>query len=48
MFIKPYFRSETINDNELNKLKAPLSTLKLILEFIKPIKPLIPPIIKCN
>jgi hypothetical protein len=46
MFIKPYFQSETINNNELNELKAPLSTLELILKHIKSIEPIIPPIIK--
>jgi hypothetical protein len=41
MSIKPYFKFENINNNELNELKAPLPILKLILELIKPIKPII-------
>jgi len=48
MFIKPYFRFKTINNNKLNELKALLFILKLIINPIKPIKPIIPFIIKYN
>jgi hypothetical protein len=48
IFIKLYFRFKTINNNKLNKLKALLFTLKLILEFIKPAEPIILLIIKCS
>jgi hypothetical protein len=46
MSIKPYFRSENTSNNKLNKLKAPLLILKLILEPIKPAEPIILPLIK--
>ena len=49
MFIKPYFRFKTFKttyNDELNELKAPLSTLKLTLESIKFTEPIIPPTIK--
>ena len=46
MSIKPYFQSENANNNKPDKLKAPLPTLELTLEFIKPTKPTIPPLIK--
>ena len=44
--VKLYFRSETINNDKPDKLKASLPILKLTLELIKPIKPIIPPFIK--
>jgi hypothetical protein len=46
MFIKPYFWSENISNNKLNKLKASLPTLGLSLKPTKPTKPIIPPFIK--
>jgi hypothetical protein len=48
MFIKPYFRFKTINNNKLSELKALLFILKLIIKPIKPIKLIIPFIIKYN
>jgi hypothetical protein len=46
MSVKPYFWSKNASNNELNKLKAPLSTLELTLELTKPAKPIILPSIK--
>jgi hypothetical protein len=46
MFIKLYFWFKTASNNKLDKLKAFLLILKLTLELIKPIKPIILLIIK--
>jgi hypothetical protein len=46
MSVKPYFQSENTSNNELDELEAPLPTLELTLEPIKPTKPIIPPLIR--
>jgi hypothetical protein len=46
MSVKPYFRFENTSNNKPDELKAPLPTLELTLEPIKPAKPIIPPPIK--
>jgi hypothetical protein len=46
MSIKPYFRSKNASNNKPDKLEAPLPTLELTLEPIKPAEPTILPLIK--